>query len=221
MVDPLVSCVMPTCNRRAFIPAAIDCWQKQTYQNRELIILDDGEDPIREITPDAKGIYYYRAGGRIGTLGKKRNVINGYALGAIICHWDDDDWSADDRIADQVARLCESGKPVTGYSSLLFWEAETKQAKRYQAQVSGYVCGTTLMYLKSFWEMHPFKDKQKASDNDFVWPILRQVATWNGCSHMVARIHGDHTSDKSNIRDRIPVELIPQAFWENEKLRLS
>ena len=30
---------MPTKNRRAFIPAAIDCWLKQTYENRELIIV--------------------------------------------------------------------------------------------------------------------------------------------------------------------------------------
>jgi O-antigen biosynthesis protein len=220
MVNPLVSCVMPTCNRREFIPAAIDCWMKQTYTNRELLILDDGEDPVGDLVPDIESICYKRVA-KINTLGEKRNHINRLAFGEIICHWDDDDFSAPDRIADQVARLQESGNPITGYSRMLFWDASTKIAKRYQAAVRGYVCGTSLMYLKSFWEAHPFQCKQKASDNAFVWPVLPQVAASNDCSYMVARIHGDHTSAKDNIREVVPVDLIPAAFWENEKLRLS
>ncbi len=221
MVEPLISCVMPTYNRREFIPAAIDCWQKQTYENRELVIMDDGTDSVRDIVSDGERIRYYHVGEKVGTLGQKRNRANLFAHGEIICHWDDDDWSAPNRISDQVARLQASGKPVTGYSSLLFWDAASKQAKRYQAEVPGYVCGTTLMYLRSLWQRHQFEDKQKASDNSFVWPILKQVAASNDCSHMVARIHGDHTSAKDNIREVVPVDLIPTAFWENEKLRLA
>jgi O-antigen biosynthesis protein len=218
MVEPFVSCVMPTYNRRAFIPAAIDCWLKQSYKNRELVILDDGEDAIQDLVPDGAEIVYQRSEVRIGTLGEKRNKVNSLASGELICHWDDDDWSASDRIADQVARLLTLKCYITGYSSMLFWDSTTKQAKRYISDVSKYVCGTTLMYYKQLWQGHRFKDQQMESDNAFVWPILSQVAASNDSSHMVARIHRHHTSSKDNIREIVSKTLIPAEFWENEKL---
>ena len=41
---PLVSCVMPTANRRPYVAQAIRYFQRQDYPNKELVILDDGED---------------------------------------------------------------------------------------------------------------------------------------------------------------------------------
>jgi glycosyltransferase involved in cell wall biosynthesis len=210
---------MPTWNRRAFISAAIDCWLKQTYENRELIILDDGEDRVGELVPSDARVRY-EITGRVST-GEKRNLCCEMAKGEIICHMDDDDWSAPDRIQDQVDRLTESGKPITGYSTLLFWDVTQKKAKLYKSSVRGYICGTSFCYLKSFWNEHRFKDQQVASDNAFVYPILTRVAASGEQSHMVARIHEGHTSKKSNIRQIVARELIPAAFWENEELRLA
>jgi len=41
---PLISCIMPTYNRRPFLPLALRCFLDQDYPNKELIIVDDGED---------------------------------------------------------------------------------------------------------------------------------------------------------------------------------
>jgi hypothetical protein len=41
---PLVSCIMPTNNRRTFVPKAIEFFLRQDYPNRQLIIIDDGSD---------------------------------------------------------------------------------------------------------------------------------------------------------------------------------
>jgi len=210
---------MPTWNRRNFIPAAIDCFLKQTYENRELVILDDGEEPIEDLIPKDERIRYKFEDRRHST-GAKRNRVVEMSQGDIICHWDDDDWSAADRITFQVDLLKKSSKPVTGFSHLLFWDCTEQQAKRFRAAIDGYVCGTTLCYTKEFWQAHRFRDKQQSSDNDFVYPMLNRIASSKDANHMVARIHrSHHTSPKSGIRETVSRDIIPAEFWDNEKLR--
>ena len=41
MSDPLICAFTPTCNRPELLSRMIACFEKQTYQNRHLIILDD------------------------------------------------------------------------------------------------------------------------------------------------------------------------------------
>jgi glycosyltransferase involved in cell wall biosynthesis len=208
---------MPTWNRRPFIRAAIQSFLDQTYENRELVILDDGDDPVIDLIPDDQRIRYIAH--KKVTVGKKRNMACEEASGEIICPWDDDDFSMPTRVTDQVFRLIISSKPITGYSTLLFWDRTTRQAKRYRATAAGYVCGTSLAYLRNFWKMRPFRDQQEASDNAFVNPVLRQVAAADGSSHMVARIHDcHHTSSKKGITDVVPKSMIPDRFWDSERL---
>ncbi len=92
-VRPLVSCVMPTFDRRRFVPDAIDGFWSQTYPDRELVIVDDGTDPIADLVPDDPMIRYVRLDQRLKT-GAKRNAACRAARGDVIVHWDDDDWSS-------------------------------------------------------------------------------------------------------------------------------
>lgn len=216
-----VSCVMPTKNRRSFIPAAIDCFMRQTYENRELIITDDGKDSVIDIVDQFKSdgrIRYFRLREEL-TTGMKRNLTNSKATGTLICHFDDDDWSSDERIEYQVKFLEEKASSITGFSRLLFWDTIHEKALLYRAVVPGYVVGTSFLYYKKLWEGHPFKNIQKASDNDFIYPLTKRTAVSTDSSRMVARIHADHTSGKENIKEVIDKTAIPAAFWENEKLR--
>jgi glycosyltransferase involved in cell wall biosynthesis len=220
-MQPLVSCVMPTWNRRAFIPCAIDCWLKQTYEPRELVILDDGTEQIEDLIPDDERILY-AFDRKHRTTGDKRNKVNGLAKGEIICNFDDDDYSAPGRIQFQVDLLRSSKKPMTGFGTLLFWDLKEKIAKKFTAAIKGYVCGTTLCYTKEFWQMHQFKPIQQCSDNNLVYPNLNSIAASNETRYMVARIHNcHHTSPKNGIRQVVPNESLPADFWENDKLRQS
>lgn len=46
-----ISCLMPTYNRRAFVPQAVDYFLRQDYPSRELIVVDDGTDPVEDLIP--------------------------------------------------------------------------------------------------------------------------------------------------------------------------
>src|SRR5258706_7660643 len=98
--SPLVPCVLPTANRRSFVPQAIRCFQAQDYPNRELVILDDGADSVADLIPTDPCIRYIRLTGN-RTLGRKRNDCVEASRGDLIMHWDDDDWMATHRISYQ------------------------------------------------------------------------------------------------------------------------
>ena len=70
---PLVSCIMPTYNRRRFVPLAIGYFLRQDYPNRELIIVDDGTDPVQDLVPDDPRIRYMSLEAK-HSIGAKRNL---------------------------------------------------------------------------------------------------------------------------------------------------
>ena len=118
---PLISCIMPTHNRRPFVPQAIQYFLRQEYDNKELIIVDDGDDAIADLVPQEPDIRYLRRERRL-PLGAKRNLAVKEARGVLIAHWDDDDWMAPWRLGYQVAALEEAGADLCGLDRLIFYQ---------------------------------------------------------------------------------------------------
>jgi hypothetical protein len=102
----------------------------------------------------------------------------------IILHWDSDDWSHPNRIAEQVALLESSGKQCVGYRDMLFWrlcpgcwtgnswlplcpkccphcKGLGGEAWLYANRQPTYCLGTSLCYWRSVWEAKPFPDLPK------------------------------------------------------------
>src|ERR1700752_425901 len=110
---PLVSCIMPTYDRRGFISQALQQFLQQDYPNRELIIVDDGSDAIGDLAENLAGVRYLRLPSR-KSIGAKRNLACQQARGEIIAHWDDDDWYSSDRLRYQVMPIITGGADITG-----------------------------------------------------------------------------------------------------------
>ena len=53
---PLVSCIMPTYNRRHFAGKAIEYFLRQDYPNKQLVIVDDGTSPSRTSCPSVTNL---------------------------------------------------------------------------------------------------------------------------------------------------------------------
>jgi len=191
-MQPLVTCIMPTANRRVFIPGAIRCFLAQDYPARELLILDDGTDSVRDLIPPDPRIRYDRCS-RLD-LGRKRNLACAMARGEIICHMDDDDWSAPGRLSDQVALLLFIGAEVGGYREMAFADEASRKAWIYHGG-RDYCVGTSLMYTAGFWRMHPFPPLQVGEDGAFLNGSRRRAVS-DGAGMMVARIHPASTTRK-------------------------
>jgi glycosyltransferase involved in cell wall biosynthesis len=117
MQVPSVSCILPTRNRRPFVGQAIRYFLRQDYENKELLILDDGKDEIADLVPNDDRVRYVRLEQAM-PLGKKRN--HGCALSSreLIAHWDDD-LIAPHRLRLQVDQLLASGSDLCGARELL------------------------------------------------------------------------------------------------------
>ena len=196
MEKPLVSAIMPTRGRPAFARRAIDCFLAQTWPAKELCILDDGDAPSFAAPPPRNLPIRYERMMRRLSVGAKRNVLCSRAAGDIICHWDDDDWSAPDRIEDQVLRLASSPSGLTGYHSMAFY-TETGE-KFYYRNRPGYALGTSLMYTRDFWRAHCWPDLNVGEDNAVVMHATGVVSVDAG-ERMWARIHPGNTSPKRGL----------------------
>ncbi|NHZ89906.1 glycosyltransferase [Massilia sp. CCM 8733] len=193
---PMVSCIMPTAGRRQFVPAAIGHFLRQGYPNKELIIVDDGADPVADLVPEHPAISYVRLP-RKASIGAKRNHACMIALGSIIAHWDDDDWMGPDWLASQVQTLLSSGADVCGLDKVYFHAPAQGRAWRYVYDgVRPWVAGGTLCYTRDCWEKSPFPDMQVGEDTAFLWNGVKRLAVNDACRSYVATVHPGNTSTK-------------------------
>ncbi len=196
--EPLVSCLMPTKDRRRFVPRAIADFRRQDYPNRELLIVDDGSDPVADLVPDDPRIRYLRLDRRL-RLGAKRNLACREARGEILVHWDDDDWHAPWRLSYQVRELRERGAELCGLDRLTFYDPAADRAWQYVYPPGGrrWLAGGTLCYTRSLWQHHPFPDVTLGEDNRFVRSAgASPMAALDNSDFYVALIHSENTSRK-------------------------
>lgn len=195
---PLVSCIMPTYNRRVFARQAIAYFLRQSYTNSELVIVDDGEDSVADLAPVDERIRYLRLGAR-STIGAKRNLACEQARGELIVHWDDDDWMASWRLAYQVRSTLDHGADLSGLDRLLFYDPWSHRAWEYVYPPGSkfWVAGNSLCYAKSFWRENPFPNINVGEDTRFVWGgNPRKMIALADASFYVAMIHPGNTSQK-------------------------
>jgi glycosyltransferase involved in cell wall biosynthesis len=207
----LVSCIMPTADRRNLLPLAIASYQAQDYAELELIIIDDGDDAIFDMLENVPNSTYVRSA-RL-PIGQKRNLGCEHARGDIIVHFDDDDWSAPQRITEQLRNLGDG--QVTAYGpDLLWWDG--RQAYRYQGE-AGYAAGTSLCYRRTWWTLNRFEDVTSGEDGIFE-ERARKAGALNVVHNehaIVARLHpGNMARHPFNTTSWPPISIyeLPAAF---------
>jgi glycosyltransferase involved in cell wall biosynthesis len=209
---PLCSAIMPTRGRGIWAWQAVQCFLRQTYEPKELVILDDIDARSFAIPPSMKNIRYLLAEQKFA-IGEKRNMCCRAASGDIIMHFDDDDWSAPERMADQMERLLASGKAVTGYRSILFY-SELGDTYKFIG-TPNYVVGTSLAYQRAFWERNPFTRQMVGEDNQFIYDAVSagELVAADGTAFIVARVHSQNTSQKDvSGFVQLPSTVLPQGF---------
>lgn len=210
---PLISCIMPTADRRDFVVKSIGYFLNQDYPNKELVIVDDGDDNIRDVIPADEQIRYFRIKDKMN-LGAKRNYACELAEGSIIQHWDDDDWMAPHWLSTQVNTLTLEDADVTGLKEILFYNKHRNEGWQYvyYGTHRQWVYGGTLCYKKDLWQRNKFDEIRIGEDNKFVWSNAEKSIAVNPNKELyVAFIHDNNTSTKitkGTAWHKYPVESI-------------
>jgi glycosyltransferase involved in cell wall biosynthesis len=209
---PLVSCVMPTRDRRSFVGQSIWYFLRQDYPHRELIVLDDGDDPVGDLLPEDERVRYVRLDEH-ASLGRKRNLGCELARGELVAHWDDDDWIRQDRLRVQVEALTAAGADFCGADRLLHYRLDAGDAWLYHYRPNGRprLAGATLVYRREAWARTRFADVELGEDAEFLGRVQSEaVHVLPDSSFYVAVVHRRNAS-AWNLRD---IGWEPHAFDE-------
>lgn len=162
-MNQLVSAIIPVYNYERFLAEAIESVLNQTYQNVEVIVVDDGStDRSSEVAKSFadRGVRYCNQ--ENAGIGPARNTGVELAQGEFFAFLDADDRWPEDKLERQL-RAFENDpalEMVFGQALQLHngpeWEAGVKDTKPADGLVPGMVAGTMLIKRESFLRVGDF-----------------------------------------------------------------
>jgi glycosyltransferase involved in cell wall biosynthesis len=171
---PLVSVILPTRDRPRLLATTLECYRRQTYARRELIVVDDGEEhPVDAATIEA-------VGGRLilvetgTTLGAKLNRGASEARGTFCQKMDDDDWYAAGFLETMVSAVLASRHEVCRPTLALLKPFLFFDLARWEIRRSGEsdASGATLFFAREDWQERPFR---RVRGDEDLWFFLDQI----------------------------------------------
>jgi len=178
---PLVTCVMPTRGRAEFVDRSIAYFERQTYPELELVVVDDSPSGERPAFPTDERIRVIDV--PHGTsIGAKRNQACELARGEVIVQWDDDDWYGPRRVEEQVRALLEGRADVTGFVTDLVLDAQRWEFWRCTPELHrrlfvNDVHGGTLAFDRRVWtDGARYPNASLAEDAAFLRDAMRRGA---------------------------------------------
>lgn len=222
---PRAVAIMPTADRGDYISLAIRCFQQQTVSDKLLVVVDNGASSINgmlHLLPEQ--IVYHRVEPSTQKLshGAMMNLCCSLASpDDVIFAWDDDDWSAPTRMHTQLDTLATTGKSVTGYHNLLYYNTTDGLTYRYDynGKPLTYACGSSQAFTYEFWSRNPFMAKPRGADGDFSRKAkdLNELVSVPGVDMLVARAHAGNIPVIPLGSRQFPVyprDKFPQAFFD-------
>ena len=219
---PDVSIVMITKDRRVFMPLAKYSYMIQSYpeSKMELVIVDDGDDPIEDTLFGVPNVRYIRSETKM-TISQKRNLGVKESLYDIVAFMDDDDVYPNNSILHRTAMMLKEPKKecafcttipcydISSYSSFMNVPPMVlEQSKR--------VSEATLVFTKKFWEERGFQDDVRVGEADaFIHGREQMCRELSPQDVIVSLVHPKNTSSR-----RTPTMKEPNGnhYGFNEKL---
>jgi glycosyltransferase involved in cell wall biosynthesis len=191
-MSEFVSCLLATGNRHRFFQQALRCYLSQDYPHRELIVVDDGEQPVGDHCVKVEGVRYLRLDRKTPT-GTKLNLAAEAAAGTILQKLDDDDYYRPEFLATAVGRLLAGDwrRSIAGWDCFLVLLAGEKEL---HFSGNGWFAGGTLCFSKKLWQGKPFRDIPVDEDHWFLEDhgSRRQLRVYEPEQYILVR-HGRNT----------------------------
>ncbi|MDK1290685.1 glycosyltransferase [Pseudoalteromonas umbrosa] len=219
--QPLVSCVMPTCRRAHYITQSVSYFNRQSYPNKELIIVYEQEEDLPTSMPVQDNIKLIKVPDN-ASIGYKRSIGAKYSEGAFIAQWDDDDWYSSERLAIQLEPLLSGVADITGIKNHLFfdvWRGQFWAAEKtlFDAMFRRGIAGGTLVFSRTYWSEGTldYRDSSLREDADFMESMIEAGANLvavDGHTHFVYLRH------LNNTWSFVSGKLIKASAWQKVQM---
>ncbi len=204
---------MVTANRKNLAKRAVNCYLNQTYPNKELVIIDDGDEDYTPILKDipSKELRYIKIPKKEGqVLGSLRNLSLEKATGDYLVQWDDDDWYHPERISIQAKVLDEGFDACCIFASLMHLDDSEYFYLPYIGSLSYGIPGS-IMHKRNDSIRYP--EMRRAEDKAYLNQWRNQNYTTLDESHaglFIRCYHGSNTWEQKHFKRRMRNNVIRQ-----------
>ena len=208
-MQPFVSVITPTYNRRKFLPSLIECYDSQTYPKNKMewIILDDGTDCVRDVFEDVAkkipNLRYIRLEEKL-LIGAKRNILNKESKGDIIVAMDDDDYYSPERVSHVVQKFALSNPSIqlAGTSEIYMYYTDIKKIYKMGPFNKNHATNGTMAWKRSYSENHVYDETvTHAEERSFLDNYKNPMIQLDPFKVMLVISHSENTFDKKKLRD--------------------
>lgn len=227
MPVPKVSICVGTHARDAWLPWVRWNYERQTYPNRELIVVaSNTHDDSLAVFDDMPDVSIVRLGDYpAGFCGVKRQHAVNVATGSLLTFWDDDDWQAPERTYKLVQAYQANTTRILGWHHGWFLNAQTCQTSAYVG--GGKIIPVVNMLVERQLILdHPFLEVQQCPDEEWTGKLLKtgqkiKVLPHDGYPHSLWVVHGKNFMQNRAYRWREHAGLLPPEEWALLRAQLS
>jgi len=197
---PFISVITITRDRRVFIPLVKYGLIAQTYPSEKIewVIVDDGEDQIKDLVSDLPNVKYVLSDKPL-TIGAKRNLAVESASHDILVTMDDDDVYPSNSLLARVAHMLAAPRKECLFSTVIpcYNIHETKSFMNVppsKLPMCERISEATLCFTRAFWNAGKFPDQQIAEGGGFVRGREHQCREMSPQDVIVSLVHKKNTS---------------------------
>jgi len=216
-----VSVITPTYNRRKFLPSLIECYKSQTYPKEymEWIILDDGEDCVKDVfdavAKTIPNVKYIRQDTKL-LIGAKRNILNKAARGEIVVAMDDDDFYFPERVSNVVVQFARNkSHELAGCSHIYMYYSDNKKIYSLGPYGPNHATNGTMAWRRSYALTHTYDETvTHAEERSFLDNYTHPMIQLDPLKVMIVVSHSENTFDKKKLRDGPPNPFMKETQYK-------
>ncbi|WP_372966646.1 glycosyltransferase [Marinobacter sp.] len=221
---PRVSVITPTFNRAGYLPIAVESVLAQSFEDFELIVIDDGstdETPelMKQYLADSR-VRYFQQPNQGQSVARNRGIAE--SSGEFICFLDSDNAWVESRLASALQAFEANPQADIVYGDYMVIDAEGRELgvnrmKRYSGRITPMLIhdnfvsmNTTMTRRRCFEEMGGFDSNDRLAEDYGLWLRFSTQYTFHYLPEVLGfyRVMEDQISTDKESRFKANEQLI-------------